>query len=632
MDMQALKQIGIDHLWQVPLCCPINIEDFTIVTTDFTRAYSESGNKLLIGGKLKSIPEFEWIKGKGVLTIQLIDENNYLLSIKIFGDSRELQQTINQIGMTYHFQGISFASGKYLNLRAAKYIEAEEVGKLSVVYKGKRGVLSSSRLKKIIHNLLPQTLHLAEAELRKSIQGIGNIREVLKAENMTLNESINQLHNPTSINSWKQAKSIIKRIAALHCIREINSVFSKKENILASKLNEFDVERLLVNIPFELTGEQLSVIEQVLYQFHSRKVLNGTLIGDVGTGKTVVYGVCAASVVAGGGRVAIMLPNNSLAMQIHQEILSYWPEMSAHLVTVNTPEVELSGFSFLIGTSALLHRKIGELDFVIIDEQQRFGVGQREQLMGESTHVMEVTATPIPRTQALLTFGDQRQVFRLTQNHCEKVITTKLRLKKESTELMHECLMQIKAGNKVLVVCPAKSNNPKKSVSVEDVYLKWNKFAKGKVRFMHSDCDPKHNEKALQDIKSGRANVLISTTIIEIGITIPKLTKTVIYNAERFGTITCHQIRGRLVRHGGHGQLDLYCPDNISDHSLQRLTLLTKFNDGFELATQDMLLRGFGDVVKGSDLAQSGTTKSILIGEKVDISDVEEILAIKREN
>ena len=135
------------------------------------------------------------------------------------------------------------------------------------------------------------------------------------------------------------------------------------------------------------------------------------------------------------------------------------------------------------------------------------------------------------------------------------------------------------------------------------------------------------NEKALNHVKTGKANVLIATSIVEIGITIPKLTKAIIYHAERFGTITCHQIRGRLVRNGGVGQLDLYCPTLISDKSLERLSLLTRYDDGFELATQDMQLRGFGDIEGGSDAKQHGDTRSILVGEKVSFSDVEEILS-----
>lgn len=626
MNIEALIDVGVKEPWQVAMCCPTMLEDYRTVNTNFADVYQQNGQKVVISGALSTIPQFEWVRGKGVLTIKLLDNNNYLLTIKLFGDTRELQDKINTVGNSYFFQGISFANGQYLNLRAAKHIDSDCAYKLCPIYKGKRGKVSSEQVRSEVQRLLPNTISLTEKKIRRVIEGQNNIRQILKAKKLNLRDTLRELHYPTSIDAWNEAKTIIKRIAALSCIRGINKSTSR-ETVKTTPFINFSIPELTKTIPFPLTDEQTAIVEDISYCIKVGNRIKGALIGDVGTGKTVVYGICAAALVSAGGRVAIMLPSQTLATQIHEELSCYWPQLNAELITNETEALNLECVQLLIGTSALLHRKVGQLDMVIVDEQQRFGLEQREQLVNDNAHYIEVTATPIPRTQALLKYGNDTKVFRLTKTHCEKVITTKLRLKTESNLLMQECLNEIEAGNKILVVCPTKDSSDN-FASVEDVYIKWNKFARNKVRYVHSGKDVEHNNKAMSDVKSGKAQVLIATTMVEIGVTIPKLTKTVVYHAERFGTISCHQIRGRLVRHGGYAQLDLYCPTEISDRSLQRLLLLTKFDDGFELATQDMILRGFGDISKSHKLSQSGETKSILIGETINVDDIEDILSL----
>ncbi|NRA80356.1 MAG: DEAD/DEAH box helicase [Pseudoalteromonas sp.] len=626
MELKSLESFGIKHAWQVPLICPVEIEDYTNIVTEFSKAYQLSGHKIVIAGKLVSAPSFNWVRGKGVLTIELFDDLGYLLSIKLFGDTKHIEESLTEVGSTYYFKGVSFANGAYLNLRAAKLISSADIGKFVPIYKSKRGYLSKEQVREVIRKQLPSTLNQAEKYLREVIKWVPNIRQVLKTKKMTLKDVLTELHNPSSVESWEEARGVIKRIAALYCIREMNALNPREPNKLVNSLHGLPINVLKEKIPFELTTEQTQIVESITNKFKEGTKVDGALIGDVGTGKTVVYGICAASVVSAGGRAAIMLPSQTLAEQIHEELNSYFGSLKPVLVTLETEQTNLEETNFLIGTSALLHRRVGVLDLVVVDEQHRFGLEQRELLLSENTHFLEATATPIPRTQALISYGNSKHIFRLTKCHAKKEITTKLRLKSESHALMKECLNQVELGNKVLVVCPTKDNS-ENFASVEEVFTKWNKFARNKVRYIHSGCSPDHNRKSIADIKSGKASILISTTMVEIGLTIPRLTKTIIYHAERFGTITCHQIRGRLVRHGGKGQLDLYCPTEIGEKSLQRLLLLTKFDDGYELAEQDMILRGFGDIVKASDLSQSGSTKSILIGEKVDVSDVEEILS-----
>lgn len=625
MKLGRLKSLGIEEPWQVALCIPEALKDYRAAITDFLSVYQMNGTKVLVKGQVCSEPVTQWVKSKPTLNIKLQDTNGYLLSIKLFGDTRKLQDILKQ-GEYVYFEGIAFSNGQFLNLRAAHYVPASEVGHYVTQYKGKSGVITPELTRKLVHELLPATLALTEEKLRTVLKGIETPRQLLQAKTLNLTQALTAIHKPMSEAEWVEAKLIVKRLAALYCAKTLTADVNTSQQALAPPFTQFDVDELVANIPFTLTDEQQAISDSLCKQLREGIRINAILNGDVGTGKTVTYGLLAAACATAGGRVAVMLPSTNLANQIHQEIAQYWPALSPILLTGESSDVDITHQKLIIGTSALLFREVGHFDCVIIDEQQRFGLQQREQLITPRTHCLEVTATPIPRTQALIKFSNLT-VYRLKKCHSEKVITTKMRLKSESAVLMSECLEQINQGNKVLVVCPVKEGESEMQ-SVELVAKKWQKYAKGKVRLIHSGCTAKENEKALNDVKKGKANVLVATSIVEIGITIPKLTKAIIYHAERFGTITCHQIRGRLVRNGGVGQLDLYCPTSISDKSLERLSLLTRFDDGYELATQDMQLRGFGDLNGGADAKQHGDTRSILVGEKINFKDVEEILSV----
>lgn len=623
MKLGRLKSLGVSEPWLVPLCCPAGINDYRHIMTDYEQVYKVSGQKVVVSGVLHKLPHSAWHNSTPTLTITLHDPQNLLLTIKLFGDMRELEASL-VVGETYHFTGISFAAGPYLNLRAAELIDPSEVGTITPYYKGKSGVITPANTKKLIHKHLTETIALAEAKLRPMLVGIKSARKILKARSLNLTQSLYYLHFPDSVEQWDEARQVVKRLAALYCVRQLSDVSKSNEKPKVAALPNFDFEYLTSHIPFELTDEQRYISHQLCEQVKSGNLIRAILTGDVGTGKTVTYGLVAAACVASGGRAAIMLPSLTLAKQIFDEVMQYWPQSNPSFVTGDTGNVDNSPKQFYIGTSALLHRELGRLDLLIIDEQQRFGLKQREQLVAVDTHCIEVTATPIPRTQALINFGNI-DLYRLTKCHSKKTITTKLRLKSEGAVLMAECLEQIALNNKVLVVCPVKEGETE-LITVEEVAKKWKKYAKNKVRYIHSGCDKAHNEESLEDVKTGKANILIATSIVEIGITIPNLTKVIIYHAERFSAISAHQIRGRLVRNGGQGQLDLYCPKPISDKSLARLQLVTKYTDGFELAEQDMFLRGFGDIGGKLDSKQHGDTESILIGEKIDLKDVEEIL------
>jgi ATP-dependent DNA helicase RecG len=286
----------------------------------------------------------------------------------------------------------------------------------------------------------------------------------------------------------------------------------------------------------------------------------------------------------------------------------------------------------LIGTSALLHRELGDkgFDYVVVDEEQKLSVDFKFKLMKPTSHQLIASATPIPRTTALAEHGGV-EILRLKQCHVKKNIITKIIEKKENKALMNDVMGIVKRGGKVLVVCPKREDDEQSSselISADDVAKKFENFAPGLVRLSHGGMSSEDNQQALEDVKNGVARILISTTVVEVGINIPDLWCVVVVHPERMGLSTLHQIRGRVIRKGENnhvGYCYLYCPTDISEKSRERLIIMENERDGFEIAKQDMLMRGIGDVsTKGK--SQHGASDALCIGKKVDVAIIEEVL------
>ncbi len=358
-------------------------------------------------------------------------------------------------------------------------------------------------------------------------------------------------------------------------------------------------------IEFKITDEQLTAVVEILTDLDSGMPSKRLLSGDVGSGKTVVYAIAVCAMAQAGHQVAVILPSEPLAEQVYDKLRGWFDHLSMDFVAGSR---QPSGSAIVsVGTSAILSRSDCEFDLVVVDEQQRFSRAQREGAMAAKGHLLEVTATAIPRSQALVEMG-LTKVSTLQQSHVKKEIVTRIWRQDQRAALFTEIRASIAAGEQVLVIYPAKAPSTQKEGDVSSaasqrssvtVYVTaWEKAFPGRVRICHGGLSAEENKAAILDVTERRADILASTTLVEVGIDIPGLRRIVIVEADMFGASTLHQLRGRVARTGGRGHCDFYLPRDPRDISLQRLEMLCTTSNGFEIAEKDRALRGSGDITR----------------------------------
>jgi ATP-dependent DNA helicase RecG len=360
--------------------------------------------------------------------------------------------------------------------------------------------------------------------------------------------------------------------------------------------------------------------------------MNRLVQGDVGSGKTVVAALGILSSALNSYQSVLMAPTEVLAVQHYQTLEKLLPNMPKALLTAQhasrngkktTRANILEGLAdqetlFIVGTHSLIQKDlhIPNLGLAIIDEQHRFGVEQRKTLMSIRhdvmvPHLLSLTATPIPRTLALTLYGDLELSTIKQMPQGRKPIITRVIDEKHRAKAYQFIRQAVKKGEQIFILCPLINESDKsesKSVLAEYARLKDVIFPDLEIRYLHGKLKSLEKKKILDDFKVGAFPILVTTSVIEVGIDIPKATIMVIEGAERFGIAQLHQFRGRV----GRNDLQSYCllfTDSTSDSTKQRLTLLTKSNDGFALAEADMKLRGEGEVF--------GTRQSGIVNFKI---------------
>ena len=456
------------------------------------------------------------------------------------------------------------------------------------------------------------------------------------------------LHLPESLEFAKNALLVVDRISAYVLVGQVleqrrklteeaasnGGLFSIPEDFQSP---EFITDTLAKGIPHPLTDEQLQSATEILQDMTSpdlpmRRMLNG----DVGTGKTSVYAVAARAVTQAKGRVAVLLPSEALAKQVHENFVGWFPDLSIDLVLGKARSEKEA--QVLIGTTALLHRSTGQIDLTIVDEQHRFSRAQREKLAGRGGHLLEVSATCVPRSQALVEFG-LAQVSKLSKCHVQKDIETRLWDATNKKNLFAEIKNTISEGHQVLVVYPAKQSGGAGALtSVSDAEAIWEKAFPEQVVMAHGDRSAEENDAAIAQMKDGSRSILIATTVVEVGLDIAGLRRVVVVQADRFGLSALHQLRGRAARTGGKGWFDLYVPDMGEDTShldakkrkarakaqdkvRRRLNVLVATQNGFEVASADFQERGCGDLVGGGQ--QTGDAVSPFLGRALNVKAIE---------
>lgn len=423
-------------------------------------------------------------------------------------------------------------------------------------------------------------------------------------------EAVTNVHKPKDINSLKKAD--------LHLIYEELFTFMLKVSYLKEKnasdgkfnIKNFDedkVNNFISSLPFNLTDGQMQAVSDIKGDFLSKKKMNRLILGDVGSGKTIVSFIALYMNMLAGYQGVLMAPTEILAVQHFNNMKSlFGDKLNIQLLTSSTKKGERNKIlqnlkngetQVLIGTHSLLNDELvyNNLGLVITDEQHRFGVNQRQTLQekGKDVDVLYMSATPIPRTLALTIYGDMDITEIRTKPGGRKEIITKIFKNSELKNVLEKMLDEIKAGHQIYVVAPLIDDEEDEKMNVTSLKDKFDVAFNGMIPtgLLHGKMKPNQKDEVMNSFKNGDTKILISTTVIEVGVDVKNATMMVIFNAERFGLATLHQLRGRV----GRNDMQSYCY-LISDYDAERLKVLEESNDGFYISEQDFKLRGGGDI------------------------------------
>ena len=612
-DVKYIKGVGPNR---VQLLNKIGIFTLKDLITYYPRTYEDrskpknlgectNGEEVLIEAIVCGKVIDNRLKGKTMQKLIVRDET---ASCTMMWFNQSYLKNRFQVGEKYKFYGkITNNFGK-LTMMSPVFDEKEKnfnTGKIIPLYP-LTYQLSQNVLRKIMESGLLEVDKKLQETLPKYLLEQYNL--------MGINEAINHIHFPTDFDDFNKAR---KRLVFEELLSTQLALLELKNSYLNDDIGiEFDknvkMSDVINKLPFKLTKAQLKVLEEIDKNMEAKTSMNRLLQGDVGSGKTVVAMCAAYKAVKCGYQVAIMAPTAILASQHLENFKKILEELNINC------ELLISGISkkkkedllerlangdidILIGTHAIIEEnvKFKKLGLVVTDEQHRFGVKQRTKIAqkGENPDVLVMTATPIPRTLALILYGDLdiSIIDELPPNR-KKVET--FAVQKSMTNRINAFIeKQIQEQRQAYVVCPLVEENEELDLkSVEVLYEAYKKevFPQYRVSYIHGKMRPKEKEEIMEQFKAGEIDILISTTVIEVGVDVPNANIMVIENAERFGLAALHQLRGRV----GRGDYQSYCVlkyEGKGETVRERMKVMCSTNDGFVISEKDLELRGSGD-------------------------------------
>ena len=567
------------------------------------------------------------------------------------------------IGSTFIFRGFVKENYSNFSIEQPKIFGIAEYnkkkGEMQPVYP-----LVSGLTNNMVQKAVKQALKLVETEefLPEKIRNKYGLEG--------LQQAIEHIHYPTDKNQLYSARKRLIFDEFFMFIYNIRNLKDKNTEIHNRHILEEpkEVKTLINNLPYELTNAQKRTWEEIKRDISSTKVMNRLIQGDVGSGKTIIAFFALITAALNNGQGAMMAPTEVLARQHYDNLIELIKE---HNINVNPvvlvgsmtakekreayKVIESGDADIIIGTHALIQEKVNynNLTLVVTDEQHRFGVRQREAISekGEHPHIMVMSATPIPRTLAIIMYGDldisvidELPANRLPIANC--VVGTDYR--PNAYDFMTK---QIAKGRQVYVICPTVEYS--EAVEGENVIEYAEKLKRimpvsVNIEFLHGRMKPAEKNEIMDRFANNQIQILVSTTVVEVGVNVPNATVMMVENAERFGLAQLHQLRGRV----GRGKYQSYCifiNGSGKKEALERLNILCKSNDGFLIANEDLKLRGpgdffgvrqsgdfefrLGDIMNDANiLKQASEAVELILNEEVEISDKQRKIIIEYEN
>lgn len=421
-------------------------------------------------------------------------------------------------------------------------------------------------------------------------------------------DAIKEIHFPTSLEETKKANLKLKYEELFEFLFKINIIKYRNQlfnDYVIKHVDESMIDSIKKQIPYSLTGDQETTLNEIIDDFNSFKRMNRLIMGDVGCGKTIVAFIAVMLNYKCGYQSAILAPTEVLASQHYENFISLFPDIRVEFLvgskTKNQKEVikeklKNGEVDVLIGTHAMLEDDVEfkNIGLVVTDEQHRFGVNQRKSLQnkGEFVDVLYLSATPIPRTYALTIYGDMDISIIKEKPAGRKDIVTKVLKFSEMETVLKTIKEEIDNHHQVYVVAPLIEESESDLNDVNTIYELISKNIRDiKIDILHGKMKNVDKDRVINNFKEGKLDLIISTTVIEVGVDVKNATLMVIFNAERFGLATLHQLRGRV----GRNSLDSKCI-LISDQEKERLHVLEESNDGFYVSEMDFKMRGSGDL------------------------------------
>ena len=567
------------------------------------------------------------------------------------------------IGSTFVFRGFVKENYSNFSIEQPKIFGIAEYnkkkGEMQPVYP-----LVSGLTNNMVQKAVKQALKLVETEefLPEKIRNKYGLEG--------LQQAIEHIHYPTDKNQLYSARKrlifdeFFMFIYNIRNLKDKNTEIHNRHILVEPK----EVKTLINNLPYELTNAQKRTWEEIKRDISSTKVMNRLIQGDVGSGKTIIAFFALITAALNNGQGAMMAPTEVLARQHYDNLIELIKE---HNINVNPvvlvgsmtakekreayKVIESGDADIIIGTHALIQEKVNynNLTMVVTDEQHRFGVRQREAISekGEHPHIMVMSATPIPRTLAIIMYGDldisvidELPSNRLPIANC--VVGTDYR--PNAYDFMTK---QIAKGRQVYVICPTVEYS--EAVEGENVIEYAEKLKRimpvsVNIEFLHGRMKPAEKNEIMDRFANNQIQILVSTTVVEVGVNVPNATVMMVENAERFGLAQLHQLRGRV----GRGKYQSYCifiNGSGKKEALERLNILCKSNDGFLIANEDLKLRGpgdffgvrqsgdfefrLGDIMNDANiLKQASEAVELILNEEVEISDKQRKIIIEYEN
>ena len=564
----------------------------------------EDDDKIIIDGIIETNPSvFHFSKKKDKMNFKL-NTKTHLLNVTIY--NRGFLKSKLNIGKCITIIGKFDKKHNSIIASDIRFEAISDIPKVESIYHSVSGI-SSKQINVYINELLKENF-----ELKSYVPDY--LKE--KYDFLSKEESIKLIHNPEYSSKFKKALNYLKYEELFLFMLKMNYLKGNKKYKIGLKRDvSYDkVEDFINSLPFKLTLDQESSIRDIYLDLVSDKRMNRLLQGDVGSGKTIVSFVSLYINYLSGYQGALMAPTEILAQQHFINIQKIFNNINIALLTGKTKasekkkiydKLQKGEIDVIIGTHALIQEdvKYYNLGLVITDEQHRFGVNQRANLKnkGITPDILYMSATPIPRTYALTLYGDMDISSIKTMPSGRKEIITYLKLENEITDVLNKMLVELKNNHQIYVIAPLIEES--ESIDLENVFTLEEKMNKAfgkyyKVGVMHGKMSSKEKEEIMDKFKNNEIQILISTTVIEVGVDVKNATMIVIFDAFRFGLSQLHQLRGRV----GRNDLQSYCI-LISNKETERLNVLTKTYDGFKISDEDFKLRGSGDLF---GLKQSG--------------------------